>query len=91
MYPFAALNPMPSNKCILENNINTNISDMINCFGFYYCEIETNDLYLGLLPVKTKRGIIMPNGKWYGWYFSEELKFAAENGYKIQVIKGYHF
>lgn len=33
----------------------------------------------------------MPNGEWSGWYFSEELKFAWENGYKIFVDKGYHF
>ena len=25
LYPHAALNPMPSNKCIFENNINKNI------------------------------------------------------------------
>lgn len=33
----------------------------------------------------------MPNGSWEGWYLSEQLKFAQENGYKIKVIKGYHF
>lgn len=33
----------------------------------------------------------MPQGEWYGWYFSEELKFAADNGYKITIVKGYHF
>lgn len=33
----------------------------------------------------------MPNGNWTGWYFSEELKFAYEKGYKIKVIKGYNF
>ena len=92
LYPHAALNPMPSNKCIFENNINKNIGEVINFFGFYYCSIEAPlNNYLGLLPVKTKAGIIMPNGKWEGWYFSEELKFAKENGYLIKVIKGYHF
>lgn len=30
-------------------------------------------------------------GKWEGWYFSEELKFAKENGYKINVLEGYTF
>lgn len=33
----------------------------------------------------------MPNGVWKGWYFSEELKYAFEKGYKIKVIKGYIF
>ncbi len=36
-------------------------------------------------------GLIMPLGKWEGWYFSEELKFAVQNGYKVKVIKGYNF
>lgn len=34
---------------------------------------------------------MMPIGTWEGWYFSEELKFAEENGYKITVYKGYNF
>jgi hypothetical protein len=33
----------------------------------------------------------MPVGKWKGWYFSEELKFAQSQGYKIRVIRGYAF
>ena len=28
---------------------------------------------------------------WWIWYFSEELNFAKENGYEIQVLKGYQF
>jgi hypothetical protein len=58
-----------------------------NLFGFYYCEIQTcNDSYLGLLPIRNNNGINFPLGKWYGWYFSEELKFAQQNGYKIKNI-----
>lgn len=91
LYPYAALNSMPGSKCVLETNINMFLENMINVFGFFYCNIETTDSYLGLLPVRTAKGIIMPNGNWTGWYFSEELKFAQENGYKITVIKGYHF
>lgn len=52
---------------------------------------KTKDLYLGLLPVRGLNGILMPNVSWEGWYFSEELKFANENGYSITVIKGYEF
>ena len=64
---------------------------MINVFGFFYCRIKTGNSYLGLLPVRNTKGIIMPNGEWEGWYFSEELKFAQQNGYTIKVLKGYHF
>lgn len=62
-------------------------------FGFYYCEIETPlDNYLGVLPFRSKTGLTFPLGKWKGWYFSEELKFAVnECGYKIKVLKGYSF
>ena len=61
-------------------------------FGFFYCEIETpKDLYLGLLPVRRKGGLSFPMGSWSGWCFSEELKFAQENGYNIKVLKGYIF
>lgn len=68
-------------------------TSIYNLFGFYYCEIITpNDLYLGLLPHRTKNGsLLFPLGKWRGWYFSEEFKFAQNNGYKIKVLNGYTF
>lgn len=66
--------------------------DITNLFGFFYCKIEApSNAYLGLLAVRYKSGIIFPLDTWEGWYFSEELKFAKENGYKITVIKGYKF
>ena len=82
---------MPGTSCSYETDINLSIGEMPDIFGFFYCEIHTNNSYLGLLPVREKQGIIMPNGQWSGWYFSEELKFAYNNGYKITIIKGYHF
>jgi len=61
-------------------------------FGFFYCSIKTpEDSYLGLLPYRTKSRVLYPLGHWKGWYFSEELKFARDNGYIIEVIKGYDF
>jgi DNA polymerase type B, organellar and viral len=92
LYPHSALNPMPGLNCVYEEDINKNIKDIINnMFGFYYCRIKTSDKYLGLLPFRDKQGIIMPTGEWEGLYFSEELKFAYDNGYEIQVMSGYHF
>jgi hypothetical protein len=38
-----------------------------------------------------KLGLVFPLGNWSGGYFSEELKFASKNGYKIKVIRGYIF
>ena len=63
--------------------------DIDNLFGFYYCDIECHNGYLGLLSVRVKNGVHFPLGKWSGWYFSEELKFAKANGYNISVVKGY--
>ena len=89
LYPFASKNPMPGHICeYIESNEPIELSEL---FGFYFCKIKTQDNYLGLLPVH-KKGLIMPNGSWFGYYFSEELKFAKEKGgYEIEVYKGYTF
>lgn len=69
--------------------VRPNIQDL---FGFFYCEIERKDKdYLGILPYRSKDGLIFPLGKWEGWYFSKELKLAQNYGYKIKIIKGYKF
>ena len=91
LYPSVALNDMPGLICsklvFYEDYYNID-----TLFGFFCCEIETPlDDYLGLLPFKTINGLQFPLGKWVGWYFSEELKFAKEHGYKIKVLKGYSF
>lgn len=93
LYPFAALNPMPGTECkyieILDHSkYPLNLEDL---FGFFYAKVKTNNGYLGLLPVKTDKGLIFPNGEFYGTWTSEELKFARDNGYSIQIIKGYNF
>ena len=94
LYPYASLNPMPGLKASFVENIDDS-DDSLNLeklFGFFYCEIEYYGKYLGLLPYRTeKSSLLFPIGKWCGWYFSEELKFAQQNGYKIKVIKGYNF
>lgn len=82
---------MPGLNCIYKEFISTE-ADLNLLFGFFYCEVETpKDIYLGLLPVRYNGGIYSPKGSWTGWYFSEELKFARDSGYKIKVLKGYDF
>lgn len=80
LYPYVALQDMPGTQCIKKDFINKNV-DINDLFGFFYCEIESNDSYLGLLPVRNKSGLIFPNGTWKGWYFSEELKYAKSNAF----------
>ena len=91
LYPYVTLQDMPGLNCTKVfffekyQNIDT-------LFGFFYCRIESPlDGYLGLLPKRTKQGLNFPLGKWEGWYFSEELKFAKSHGYKITVLKDYTF
>lgn len=90
LYPYASLNTIPGINCTYLECIKHKVN-MDDLFGFFYCKIKSNNNYIGLLPVRTKTNLIFPLGEWEGWYFSEELKFAKENGYEIEVIKGYKF
>ena len=87
LYPYVALQDMPGLVCskLLYYTKDCNINDL---FGFFYCYVESPvNSYIGLLPVRDDSGINFPVGKWTGWYFSEELKFAKANGYVINVIE----
>lgn len=66
--------------------------DITNLFGMFKAKVKTNNnSYLGLLPVKSKLGLIFPNGEFEGIWSSVELKFAIKNGYNIKIIEGYNF
>jgi hypothetical protein len=95
-YPFVAKNAMPGNLVtymeLQDSEVDKgNTLDLDNLFGFFYCKVKTTNNYLGLLPLHINNSLILPNGEFYGVWFSEELKFAKEHGYEIQVINGYHF
>lgn len=90
LYPYVALNDMPGLKCYELHFFEG--QTIQHLFGFFYCDVESpKDIYFGLLPLRNKEGINFAKGKWKGWYFSEEIKYAQDNGYKINVIKGYSF
>jgi hypothetical protein len=96
-YPFVSKNKIPSNVYTYVEtmkDINGNVILPLNLeelFGFFYCKVKTNNGYIGLLPRHIDGSLVMANGEFYGTWFSEELKFAKENGYEIEVIKGYNF
>lgn len=91
LYPYVSLNDMVGLDCHKQEYINKK-ADLNELFGFFYCHIKANQgNYLGILPVRTQTGIVFPVGTWSGMYFSEELKFAKENGYEISVEWGYKF
>ena len=69
LYPWAALNDMPGQQCILESSINKRFTEDLDLFGFFYCNIRVSEevgLYLGLLPVRdvpqSEGGISLPMG-----------------------------
>lgn len=43
--------------------------------------------YIGLLPIKHQGRLICPGGTFGGFFFSEELRFAIKNGYKLLGIE----
>ena len=92
LYPFASIkNPLPGLQSTYIETISKDL-DIKSLFGFFYCKVESGNRYLGLLPYRTeKNSLLFPVGSWEGWYFSEEIKFAAQHGYKIRIIKGYRF
>jgi DNA polymerase type B, organellar and viral len=92
LYPFSALNPLPGCSCsYIESYDLIKPLDLDNLFGFFYAKVVTDNGYLGLLPLRTDKGLIFTNGEFEGTWTSEELKFARDHGYKIKVIKGYNF
>lgn len=91
LYPFTSLNPMPGLHAEYIESYNKTIELESDLFRFFYCKIKTTNNYLGLLPIRVNDRLIFPNGEWCGWYFSEQLKFAKDNGYQIEVVKGYKF
>ena len=50
LYPFVALNSMPGNQYSFIENLDGSLS-ITDLFGFFYCEIETNDSYLSLYVI----------------------------------------
>lgn len=88
LYPYASLNDLPGLNA--EYGIYTG-EDLSNLFGFFKCHISAPNSYLGLLPVRTKKGLVCPTGSYEGWYFSEELKLAVNHGYKVKLFEGYNF
>jgi hypothetical protein len=67
LYPYAALNPMPGcNVSYIESYDSNYLLNLDDLFGFFYAEVKTKDGYLGLLPVRTKTGLIFPNGEFAG-------------------------
>jgi hypothetical protein len=57
-------------------------------FGYLWARVEAPaDLYIGLMPIRYQGRLICPGGSFGGYFFSEELRFALKNGYRLLGIE----
>lgn len=91
LYPYAMLNDMPVN-IKSKNFVFGPDFDLNKFFGFLQVEVTApKDLIIPMLPFKYKGKTIFPTGRWYGTYFSEELKAVAAYGYTFRYISGIEY
>lgn len=88
LYPTAMCRTMPVGIPILQtlNELNPEF------FGFVEATVQAPSLdkpggYIGLLPIKHGGRLVCPGGTFSGVFFSEELRFALENGYQLINIE----
>ena len=93
LYPYIMKSyPMPLGKPTWHGNLQG--EDLDNLFGFIEAYVECPiTISRPFLPYRCSRTniLLFPSGKFVGVYYSEELKYAREIGYKIIPISGYLF
>ncbi|KAK4412249.1 DNA polymerase [Sesamum alatum] len=92
LYPFIMKSyPMPSGEPVWKNNLES--VELDSLFGFIEAYVVCpKTISRPFLPYKDKMGtLIFPTGKFIGVFYSEELKFARDLGYKIIPLRGYMF
>jgi hypothetical protein len=91
LYPFAMLGKMPTGIIKHIKYFKPKNLQKLNLFGFFYCNIDTGAAKFPVLTIKKDGKLISPLGSWSGWYYSEELYAAIDQGYKIDILEGYCF
>jgi hypothetical protein len=67
LYPYVSKMSIPGNKCKYIEDFSGNGLNLDELFGFFYCNVKTNNGYIGLLPVHTPKGeMINPNEEYSG-------------------------
>lgn len=91
LYPTAMCKPMPVG---IPTPVNLSVNEFLegNFFGFIEVIVQAPPIntpggYLGLLPLKYQGRLLCPGGKFTGFFFSEELRFALANGYTLLSVK----
>lgn len=82
LYPYVMKNfSYPIGELYEENNINKP--------GYSYAEVFVSDEYIPFLPYKINNKLYFLKGRLEGVWTNYELKKCVENGYKVNVIKGF--
>lgn len=93
LYPFIMKNyPMPAGKPVWNGNLQD--QDLNNLFGFIEAHVECPPhITRPFLPYKDKKNgtLLFATGEFDGVYYSEELKYARDLGYRITPLSGYLF
>lgn len=91
LYPFVMKEfHMPGGVPVWRNNLEN--VELDSLFGFIEAYVDCpSHIYRPFLPYKDKNALVFPTGKFVGVYYSEELKYARELGYKITPLRGYMF
>jgi hypothetical protein len=96
LYPTAMCKPMPVGMPTLVHYPSITAFETSlrsgEFFGFVQCTVQapftsTPAGYIGILPIKLQSRLICPGGTFVGFFFSEELLFALNNGYTLLSIK----
>lgn len=92
LYPTAMTEPMPVGAPVLTT-LTPNQFYEGDFFGFVKARVQAPDnQYIGLLPTRLNGRLVCPIGDFEGLFFSEELRFALRNGYKlIHISLAYQF
>lgn len=84
LYPFAMMKTMPEGKGKWLDSLKVDINSF---FGFIDVTVEApSDIHIPILPYRHKGSLYFPKGVFRGVHFSEELKYAIDNGYIIKEI-----
>lgn len=91
LYPTAMCRPFPVGIPTLVN-LTVEAFKEGQFFGYLWAWVEAPGIgtpggSIGLLPIKHKGRLICPAGTFGGFFFSEELRFALANGYRLLNIE----
>ena len=93
LYPYVMKSfPMPGGKPVWRGNLEG--QDLDNMYGFIEAYVDCpKSITRPFLPYRdmSTKTIVFPTGGFVGVYYSEELKFARDLGYRIIPISGYMF